>query len=198
MRKPLPLLVFVLLSLLGAAVPAQALSVPTAPAVPALTAEEAEETEDEGEAGEGEKAEEECEYFVEEGENCAEATVKGEAEELAESEACVLEDATATVAANRSNGTVRLTIRYKTYRPSAVAIDTRLRGSKGGLHVGAGHTRFRRAGVFHDSFGLNEKEMARAVAAREFAIELRAVNTPASCALDLTAHRGGGRKLFWS
>ena len=110
----------------------------------------------------------------------------------------MIEDATAVVAANPGNDTVRLTIHYRAFSPTAVAIDARLRGSKGGLHLGADRARFRRAGVFHDSFGLSEKEMVRALAAREFAIELHAVNTPASCRMQLTAHRGGGRKLLWS
>jgi hypothetical protein len=206
MRKLLPLLVFVLLAMLTIG-PAQALSAPSA----SLTLpfeEEAEEPEEEGgeEPEEEESAapttpatgEEECEWFVEEGENCAEATKKAEAEELAEAEECVLADATAAVTVNPGNDTVRLTIHYKTYKPSAVAVDSRLRGNKGGLHLGASHARFRRAGVFHDSFGLNEKEMTRALTAREYAIELRAVNTPPSCALHLTTHRGGARKLLWS
>ncbi|MGN6815597.1 MAG: hypothetical protein ACTHK3_05870 [Solirubrobacterales bacterium] len=190
MRKLPLLLVFLLISLFAVAGPARALSVPGLP----TSAEEAEETE-EGEV-ESEEAEteegEECALDTEEGESCEEA------EETVEAEECVIEDATATVAADPGNDTVRLTIRYRALKPAAVAIDARLRGGKGGLHLGADHTRFRRAGVFHDSFGLNQKEMARAVAAREFAIELHAVNTPASCRMHLTAHRGGGRKLLWS
>lgn len=203
----MPLLLVVLLVLLAATEPAQALSVPPSP-LTLLAEEEGEELEEEtgeepeleeeGEVESGEPAgpaesdEEECEWFVEEGENCAEATKKAEAEE------CVLKNATAAVAANPGSNTVRLTIRYTAYKPSAVAVDARLRGSKGGLHLGASHARFRQAGVFHDSFGLSKKEMVRALAAREFAIDLRAVNTPASCALHLTASRGGGHKRLWS
>lgn len=212
MRK-LPLLLVFLLVLLAAPGPAQALSLPPSP-LTLLAEEEGEEPEeetgeepeleDEGEsesgepAGPTESAEEECEWFVEEGENCAEATKKADAEELAEAEECVLEDATATVAANPGNSTVRLAIRYKAYRPSAVAVDSRLRGSKGGLHLGTSRARFRQAGVFHDIFSLSKKEMARALAAREFAIDLRAVSTPASCTLHLTASRGSGHKRLWS
>jgi len=207
----LSLLLVFLLALLAAAGPAQAVSLPPSPLT--LLAEEegeeleeeaGEELEDEGEEESGEPAgptesyEEECEWFVEEGESCAEATKKAEAEELAEAEECVLKDAAATVAANPSSSTVRLTIRYKAYKPSAVAVDSRLRGNKGGLHLGTSRSLFRQAGVFHDSFGLSKKEMARALAAREFAIDLRAVNTPASCALHLTASRSGGRKRLWS
>lgn len=186
------LLVLLLISVFAVAGPARALSVPPAPPIPA--GEEAEETEEgevEGEEAEGEESEA-CEVDPEEGESCEEA------EEVAESENCVIEDATAALTANPGNGTVRLTIRYRAFAPTAVAIDARLRGTKGGLHLGADRTRFRRAGVFHDSFGLSKKEMVRALAAREFAIELHAVNTPPNCRMHLTAHRGAGRKLLWS
>ena len=191
MRK-LPLLfALLLISLFAVAGPAWALSVPSVPSV--LSGEEAEETE-EGEA-EGEEGEA-CVADPEEGESCEEA--EEAVEEAVAAEECVIEDAAATVAANPGNDTVRLTIHYRAFAPAAVAIDARLRGSKGGLHLGADHARFRRSGVFHDSFGLSSKEMVRALAAREFAIELHAVNTPASCRMELTAHRGGGRKLLWS
>jgi hypothetical protein len=189
MRKLLLLPVFLLLALLLAAGPVQALSLPPVPTLSASpSAEEAEEGEDE----EGEDESEECEADAEEGEGCEEA------EEEAEAEECVIEDATARVAADPGNSTVRLTIRYRAFAPASVAIDARLRGAKGGLHLGSSHTRFRRVGVFHDSFGLGEKEMARALAAREFAIDLHAVNTPGYCRMHLSAQRGAARKLLWS
>jgi hypothetical protein len=192
MRKLPLLLVLLLVSLFAVAGPAWALSVPSVPSV--LSGEEAEETE-EGEEAEGDESEA-CEAEPEAGESCEEA--EEATEEAAAAEECVIEDAAATVAANPGNDTVRLAIHYKAFEPAAVAIDARLHGSKGGLHLGADRARFRRAGVFHDSFGLSKKEMVRALAAREFAIELHAVNTPASCRMELTAHRGGGRKLLWS
>lgn len=191
MRKTALLLLLLLAALFTAAGPAQALTV-SAP-VPSLSvkAEEPEEEEnEEGEEAEGES--EECEVDAEAGEGCEEA------EEEAAAEECVIEDATAKVAANPGNDTVRLTIHYRTFAPAAVSIDSKLHGSKGSLHLGASHTRFRRAGVFHDSFGLSAKEMAKATAAREFAIDLHAVNTPGYCRMQLTAHRGGARKLLWS
>jgi hypothetical protein len=192
MRKLPLLLVLLLVSLFAIAGPARALSVPPVP--PAPSGEEAEESEEvEGEGGEEGEI---CVAEPEEGESCEEA--EEAVEEIVEAEECVIEDATAKVAANPGNDTVRLTIRYRAFTPTAVAIDARLHGSKGGLHLGADRARFRRAGVFHDSFGLSKKEMMRALAAREFAIELHAVNTPPSCRMHLTAHRGGGRKLLWS
>jgi hypothetical protein len=192
MRKLPLLLALLLVSLFTVVGPARALSVPSVPSV--LSGEEAEETE-EGEEAEGEEGEA-CVADPEEGESCEEA--EQALEEVVAAEECVIEDAAATVAASPGSDTVRLTIHYKAFEPAAVAIDARLRGSKGGLHLGADHARFHRAGVFHDSFGLSKKEMVRALAAREFAIELHAVNTPTSCRMQLTAHRGGSRKLLWS
>jgi hypothetical protein len=197
MRK-LPLLVILLLSLLALAAPAQALSLPTAPAAPAETS--GEEADEAGDGEEADEAEDEGEFVctIEDEEDvqlCAE--IAREDREEAEAEQCVIEDATATVTADPGNNTVRVTIRYRTYSPAAVAIDAKLRGAKGKLHLGASRTRFRRTGTFHDSFGLSDRRMKKALAAREFAIDVQAVNTPRSCRLHLTAHRGGGKRL-WS
>lgn len=187
MRK-LPLsLLLVLIGLFAFAAPAQALNLPGLP-VGASEAPEADEGETEAEASEDEEDEaEECEGEEEE---CEEA-------EFEEAEECVIADATARVTANPGNNTVRLTIHYKAFAPAAVAIKAKLRGSKGQLNLGSSRARFRRAGAFHDSFGLSEKRMEKALAAREFAIDLHALNTPGYCRLRLTAHRGGGKRL-WS
>jgi hypothetical protein len=199
MRKLLLLPFFLLLALALATGPAQASS-PSATTSLSPAGEEAEELEDEtgeDEAEEPEEAAGECTIEDEEdAQLCAE--IAQEEGEAAEAERCVIEDATAEVAANPGNDTVRLTIHYRTFAPIAVAIDSKLRGAKGGLHLGASHSRFRRAGVFRDSFGLSKKEMAKALAAREFAIDLHAVNTPGYCRMQLTAHRGGTRRLLWS
>jgi hypothetical protein len=194
MRKLLLLPVFLLLALLFAAGPAQALSLPPVPALrAALPDEEAEEDEAEEAGGESEG----CESDSEEGEEACDKAEEA-VEEQAVAEECVIEDAIATVAASPGNGTVRLTIHYRAFTPAAVAIDARLRGAKGSLHLGSSHTRFRRNGVFHDSFGLSKKKMERALAAREYAIELHAVNTPGYCRMHLSAQRGAARKLVWS
>ncbi|HYG97345.1 MAG TPA: hypothetical protein VD741_09600 [Solirubrobacterales bacterium] len=198
MRKlPLSLLI-ALLALFAFAAPASALSLPSIPAgaSEAPAADEV-EADDEADASEAESGEEEgCWAVAEEDfEACLDAE---EEREAAEEEECLLEDATARVAANRANNTVRLTIHYEALAPAAVSIKAKLRGSKGQLRLGASHARFRLAGVFHDSFGLSEKRMEKALAAREFAIDLHALNTPGHCRLHLTAHRGGASKRLWS
>lgn len=194
MRKlPLPLIVL-LLALFAFAGTAQALSLPQlVGGPPADAGEEVDEAESGEEEEGGEEADpgegEECGF--EEEEDCEEAE-EGEGEE------CLLEDAAARVAANPGNNTVRLTIHYKAFAPASVSIKAKLRGSKGGLRLGSSQARFRRAGAFHDSFGLSEQQMDRALAAREFAIDLQALNTPGYCRFHLTAERGGGGKRLWS
>jgi hypothetical protein len=194
-------LLILLLPLLTSATSARALTLPTIPGDTAeLSSEEADETEagDEGES-EGEADEEGDECTIEDDEDvrlCAEIAQE-EAEE-AEAERCVIEDATARVAADPGSNTVRVTIHYRALAPAAVAIDAKLRGAKGKLHLGADRARFRRTGTFHDSFGLGEKSMEKALAAREFAIDVQAANTPRYCRFHLTAHRGGGGKRLWS
>jgi hypothetical protein len=185
MRK-LPLsLLLVLLGLFTCAAPTQALTLPDLLAGPDAPAEEPDETEagDEDES-ENEDGSEECE--VEDTEDvalCAEIAAEEREEE--EAERCILEDATAKLAARPGNRTVELVIHYKAAAPASMAIDARLRGSHGGVHLGAEHTHFRRAGVYRESFVLSEKEMDRALGAREFVVELQAVNTPRYCRFNL-------------
>jgi hypothetical protein len=201
MRK-LPLsLLLVLLALFACSVPAQALTLPDVLAGPESPEEEADAAEpDEEEEAEIESDSEECE--IEDSEDvalCAE--IAEEEREEAEAERCILEDATAKLAARPGSHTVQLIIHYETAAPASVAIDARLRGSHGGLHLGSEHTHFRRFGVYRDSFVLGEKQMERALGAREFAVELQAVNTPRYCRISLEGaprrakrpHHAGGQ-----
>jgi hypothetical protein len=184
--RELPLsLLLVLVALFACAAPAQALTMPDLLAGPETPAEEPDETEagDEDEA-EAEDGSEECEIEDEEDVAiCAE--IAAEEREEAEAERCILEDATAKLAARPGNRTVELVIHYKAAAPASMAIDARLRGSHGGVHLGPEHTHFRRAGVYRETFVISEKQMERALAAREFAVELQAVNTPRLCRFNL-------------
>src|SRR5437868_2635853 len=185
-KLPLSLLL-VLLALFAYAAPAPAPAL-ILPDVLGSSAEAADEEADEAEGGEDEPesddGSEECE--VEDSEDvalCAEIAEE-EAEE-ADAGRCILEDDTARLAARPGSHTVELVIRYEAAAPASVAIDARLRGSHGGLHLGAEQTRFRRAGVYRDNFVLGEKQMERALGAREFTIALQAVNTPRYCRFNL-------------
>jgi len=184
MRK-LPLcLILALLALFALAAPAPALPLPELAGGSAESAaEEADEAED-GDEDESEGEEEGCTIEDEEDvQLCAE--IAEEERESEEAEKCVLEDATAKLAALPGSQTVQLAIHYRALAPASIAIDARLRGPHGGLHLGAEHTHFRRAGVFRDNFVLGEKQMERALAARQFSVALQALNTPRYCRFNL-------------
>jgi len=177
--RTLPLcLILALLALFAA--PATALSLPEVIGGPTESAaEEADEAEDESEAEEdGCTIEDEEDVQL-----CAE--IAEEERESEEAEKCVLEDATAKLSALPGSQTVQLVIHYKAFASASIAIDARLRGPHGGLHLGAEHTHFRRAGVFRHNFVLSKKQMERAMAARQFSVALQAVNTPRYCRLTL-------------
>lgn len=205
MRKLPILLVLLLLSLLllTAAASAHAASLPfPAEASPLLApaddeedeaeteddAEDADDLDDEGEDDEAEVAE------ADEGEDCGpqedELCVEDPLDE--EAEECLLVSASASFTAAPGAGQVRLTIHYRTLKPTAVAVDARLRGAKGGVHLGDERVRFHRAGVYREVFSLGSKQRAKAVAARDLEVELHAVGTPADCAMHL-AIRGPRR-----
>jgi hypothetical protein len=193
-KRLLLLLTLLLAALLAVAGPARAfvLAGPPATSVPAALAGE-EEVEEEVEEEEeefsscaeepDEEAEELCELEEE------------EEEEVEEAEECVLEDASATLTANPGANRVKLVLRYEAFEPTAVTLDTRLRGAKGALHVGADRARFHRKGVFHDSFKLGDKAMTKALAAREFRVDLHAVGTPGYCALHLVGRHRSAKSL---
>lgn len=175
----IPILASVALLLLAA--PAAALLLPqTPPGAGAL--DETEYFEEDVELEELDADEEEgCEFPGEE-EGCEELE---EAEERDAAEECIVEDARAKLIPRPGKGTIELVIRYRSFSPAAVAIEARLRGSRGRLRLGADRTRFRRSGVFRDRFRLGEGRMKRALAARRFQIELQPVNTPRYCRLNL-------------
>lgn len=186
MRKLLLPLLSSLLLLCAVAVPAQALSLPLPLAPLAAPDDEAGDAEADESAAEEDEEVNADNCTIEDEEDvqlCAEIAEEERLE--AEAEECVVEDATAKVAANPGKGSVSLSVRYRAYSPASVAIDARLLGGKGGVHLGASHARFRRSGTFRDTFVVGEKRMERVLAAREFEVELQAVNTPRYCRLEL-------------
>jgi hypothetical protein len=184
MRKLPLLLIVVLLALLALATSAPALSLPAVPGALALTPSDEGEEAEASDEGEFEAVEDDCVVEDEEDvEICAE--IEAEERESEEAEVCVIEDASAKLAPQPGNDTVKLAIRYRSLAPAAVLVEARLRGSKGRLRLGADHAHLRRAGVYRKSFILSEGKMDRALDAREFEVELQALNTPRYCRLDL-------------
>jgi hypothetical protein len=190
MRKLPYLLVLLLLSLLllAAAASAHALTLPavaTQASPFASPPEEETEADEEGESDESEVDDEGEDCGAEEDELCEEETEE-------EAEECLLEDADASFTAAPGAGEVRLRVHYRAFEPTAVVVDASLRGAKGSLHLGNERVRFHRAGIYRDSFNLGDKLMAKAVSAKEFEVDLRAVGTPADCEMHL-ATRGPRR-----
>ena len=171
---------------------------PAAATSPAELEEEAEDEAEETEEGEGD----ECEFEDEALEQACEEKVEEEEAEEAEAEECRLESAEATVAALPGRDQVRLTVRYKAFEPSAVAIALALRGAKGALDLGTETTHFGRSGTLHATHTLTAPQMTRAMAAKEFTVGIHALNTPGFCteafAQHLTSRKGAGAALQWT
>ena len=164
---------------------------------------EAEEIEADEESGddEGEEAWE-CKSDDEAAEErCEEEVEEREAEEE-EAEECRIEGAEATVSAVPGRNQVRLTVRYKTFEPSAVAVGLQLRGGRGALDLGTDTAHLGRTGTLRASQTLTDPQMERVMAAREFTVGLLAFNTPRFCQgrfdRHLTSRSSAGAGLQWS
>jgi hypothetical protein len=150
---------------------------------------EAEEEEEEEEWAECEASEEECEADADEG--GADAPRE-----------CVLSSASATVSTATHSDKVHLAIRYTAYAPGAIQIVYWLRGTKGPLSLGTDHSQLGKQGVIREAETLSAAQMTRALAAKDFTIQLRPANAPARChsLLDrhLTVRHNISGRLTWS
>jgi hypothetical protein len=177
---------------------AGALPLPPAPQLPPVLGAAAEDEEgDETESFGAEEADTEEGDAGNEVESC-----DPEAEECAAevpADGCPLERASLTVAAN-SRGRVRLTVRYEVSSPANVKLDYSVRGGKGGAHLGGARAQFQGTDVFHDSILVGARKLAAVLAARQFVVDLDAVDIPGDCGKRLTSgaphrasrrHRGG-------
>ncbi len=214
-RLGLVLLVLLALAALLGAGSAAALRPPPATGAPlaasAAGAVDFDEAEEEGEAeaeaaeDDGQSVAEDCESDDQATEEACEERVeaKEEAEvEAEEAEECRLEGAEATVTTVPARDQVRLTVRYRTFEPSAVAIALELHGGKGALDLGTDTVHFGDSGTVHATETLTDAQMTRALAAREFTVAIQAVNTPRYCGEEferhLTARKEAGGGLQWS
>jgi hypothetical protein len=188
-----------LIAILGLARSAQAITLPAAdPGNAASTllafddeAEDAEEDEEEFNEceSEDEAEEEECEAEL-------------EAEEAETPRECVLSSVSATVSAATTSNKIRLAIQYTAYSPGAVKVSYFLRGSKGPLSLGVDRDRLAKKGVLRDIDTLHGRQMSKALAARDFTIQLRPADAPRYCndLLDrhLTIRHNASGRLTWS
>lgn len=139
-------------------------------------------------------AEEACEERLE-----AKEEAEVEAEEAAE---CRLDSAEATVTAVPARNQLRLTVRYRAFEPSAVAIGLGLRGGRGALSLGTDTAHFGDSGTLHATESLTDAQMTRALAARELTVAIQAIDTPRYCGEEferhLTSRREAGGSVRWS
>jgi hypothetical protein len=189
-----------LIAILGLARSAQAITLPAGDPLAAAAILEPEEEESEDEEEESESTE--CEFAEEEGEE-AEEECEAEAEEEAEApRECVLSSASATVSTSTHSDKVRLAIRYTSYRPGAIQVAYFLHGKKGPLILGHNRIRLGAHGVIRDTDTLTAAQMAKALAAKDFTIQLRPPNAPRYCnrLLDrhLTVRHNASGRLTWS
>ena len=157
---------------------------PTAAALPFDP--ESEEEDGEEEAFESEECEEECE----EG-----AAVEAPPE-------CLLSSAQATVFASSAQDKVRLVVRYTAASPTTAVIDFGLHGSKGSLFLGESKKQLLEAGVIRQTVVLSEPQMDKATAAKDFTVQLYAVQAPHFCRhyfdRHLTAKHAAPSGLIWA
>jgi hypothetical protein len=195
-----PFLLFVLFAVLSLAPAASALSLPgpagfTLPEVLAAPAEEDEEGEAAASEEVGLEIEEECEE--EEPGECAEDS-DGGAEAPAE---CLLTTVQPTAFAFGGSDKVRLQIRYTATSPTAVKVDYGLHGRKGSLFLGSEKKNFGKQGVLRLNRELNESQIAKALAAREFTVRIKVLAAPRWCGSyfdrHLTVRRTTPRGLTW-
>ncbi|HEX6601605.1 MAG TPA: hypothetical protein VF030_03095 [Solirubrobacterales bacterium] len=187
--RNLPLfLALLLISVLGTAATAQASFLPVVDQVSPFIADE-EETEAEEAEAEAEEAEADRELCEEDPEFCeeeeSEPKGKGKGQDKSNDE-CLLKSARATLTANPGKRRLRLTVHYKTLKPTTVSVETSLESPKGAIRLDTEHAHFRRSGVYRDSYELPEKQMKKAAVARGFSVELHVVNAPAACDIELT------------
>jgi Skp family chaperone for outer membrane proteins len=206
--SPLPLLalLIVLLALptFAQAAPSAAPSLTMKPTVPHLAPRDAEAEEEEEFEGEAEEIEiEECEAaegnfefeeedefeeeaeeeeeFEEEVEECEEQVLKKKAGAVTAPEECRVRQAESSIITLPNSDRVELTVRYMTYKPSAVSVGLKLKDGKGSLKIEDTTKHLGRQGVLHITTKVSDAVMDRASKAKEFNVALRAPKTPGYC-----------------
>jgi hypothetical protein len=152
---------------------------------------------------EEDEAEEEAEEVEEE---AAEEEVECEAEAEDASpfppEECLLRTARARAFSNTEQDKLRLAIHYTALVPIEVSVEYRLEGGKGTLRLREARRHFSQHGVFRTSETLNEAQMTKVRAARDFAVQFHIPDAPTYCnryyerRLSIR-HSGAHHRLAW-
>jgi hypothetical protein len=146
--------------------------------------------------------EEECEAFESESEE-DEIALEEECEEHEEEDErlgsaapseCLLRTFSARVFYSAARNQVSLVIGYTSFSPANASIDYRLKGGKGALSLGRTTRRFSRQGVFRITDRLNESQMKKVKAAKDFEVQVRIPSAPGYCRSYYARHLDAKRK----
>jgi hypothetical protein len=157
---------------------------------------EEEEGESQGECAEGEGEGEEAEGSEETEEEC-----EAEAEDAGFSPAaeCYLRTATARVVAYPKRQTMRLTLGYTTYMPTAATVEY---GARKDPHLGTVHRQLGHSGVLRLSKHLAGKQMAEVEASGRFTVTVHVPEAPPACqrfeVQRLQVDRSSDSRVTWS
>ncbi len=143
-----------------------------------------------------------CEVLEQEAEE-AEVAFGGECDAFEEEDSevaasppaeCLLRSISARVFTQANRAQVSLVLGYTSFAPANVTIDYRLKGSRGALSFGRTAHHFSRQGVFRVTETLNESQMAKVKAAKDFSVRIQIPSTPSYCRSYFTRHLNVKRK----
>jgi hypothetical protein len=126
---------------------------------------------------------EECDAFEEEDEVAASPPSE-----------CLLRSVSARVFTQVNRAQVSLVLGYTSLAPANVTIDYRLKGNRGALSFGRTAHHFSRQGIFRVTETLNESQMAKVKAAKDFSVRIQIPSTPGYCRSYFTRHLNVKRK----
>lgn len=128
--------------------------------------------------------EEECEEFEEEGEGGSQPPPE-----------CFLRTASARIFTHSTRDQVSLVIGYTSFSPANVTVGYRLKGGKGGLNLGKTTHHFSKQGVFRVTSKLNDSQMEKVKAAKDFDVRILIPSAPGYCHSYYTRHLSTKRKV---
>ncbi len=183
------------------------------PIVPLALEELEDESEGENEGGsenecaeaerefeEGDLEEEDVENICEEAEDQDKKRATGSGSVAPEE--CLVRSAHARVVAYSAHDTVRLTVGYTTYEPTAATVEYALAGGKGSMHLDTAKRHLGRSGVLRLTTSLSDSQMSKVEAAGHFTVRLHSVEAPGSCrnfeTEQLTAKHTSKHLAVWS
>jgi hypothetical protein len=101
---------------------------------------------------------------------------------------CLLQTASARIFTQTARDQISLVIGYTSSVPANVTVAYRLKGGKGALNLGQTKHHFSRQGVFRITDKLNDSQMEKVRAARDFEVRIRIPSAPGYCRSYYTRH----------